>query len=61
MPGPQTALALTSTAAKLYGPRMRKALIALGAAGALLGSFVATSHCCERLNFLATLGLAKPG
>jgi hypothetical protein len=24
-------------------------------------SFVATSQCCARLNFLASMGLAKPG
>ena len=40
---------------------MRKLLIAGGALASLASAFVATSHCCERLNFLAAAGLVQPG
>ena len=40
---------------------MRKILIGLSALAALGSAFVATSHCCERLNFLAAIGLLQPG
>ncbi len=40
---------------------MRKLLIIGGSLAALASAFVATAHCCERLNFLAAMGLLQPG
>jgi hypothetical protein len=39
----------------------RFALIFGCATIALLTSYLATSHCCERLNIFAAVGLMKPG
>lgn len=41
---------------------MRRLLL-LTASGSisLVTSYVATSHCCERVNVLAAVGLAEPG
>ncbi len=36
-------------------------LIFLGAASAILFSYLATANCCERLNVFAMVGLMKPG
>ena len=36
-------------------------LATIGAYSALLSSYLATSNCCERLNVMAMVGLAKPG
>ena len=39
----------------------RNIFIGMGALAALGSAFVATTHCCERLNFLAAMGLLQPG
>lgn len=40
---------------------MRKLVIGHGTALALVSAYFATSHCCERVNLLAAVGLAEPG
>jgi len=36
-------------------------LIFIGSSSALLTSYLATAHCCSRLNVFAMLGLTQPG
>ncbi|MEO6594337.1 MAG: hypothetical protein ABIP94_06255 [Planctomycetota bacterium] len=40
---------------------MRRALLFSSGSVSLLASYLATSHCCERLNVFAAVGLMKPG
>ena len=39
----------------------RHIILAIGTTVTLLTAYLATSHCCARLNILAIVGLAAPG
>ena len=40
---------------------VRHMIITLGVVATLLTAYLATSHCCERLNIFAVVGITAPG